>query len=96
VYYIGISLSGNDPVNSNNQLVFNSGLSTSLRGMAAGINPTTWADFDNLASFAQTGAYQINILNVPESGSTLILALTAVGALIAVRRFLVVRNSSAG
>jgi hypothetical protein len=63
-------------------------------GMAAGISPTTWADFDNGASFPQTGAYQINIINVPESGSTLILTLGAVGALFVLRRFVIARNSA--
>lgn len=90
-YYIAISLSGNDPININNQLVFATGLSTSLRGMASGINPASFSDFDSQASFAQTGAYQINIFNVPETGSTLILALGAFGALVVVRRLVVAR-----
>ncbi|MGZ5003984.1 MAG: DVUA0089 family protein [Chthoniobacterales bacterium] len=90
-YYLAISLSGNYPVNSNNQLVFATGGGdpTAIRGMASGINPTNWNDFDNFTSVPQTGAYQINIFSLPESGSTVVLMLVALGAIAVLRRRLV-------
>ncbi len=87
-YYLAISLSGNDPVNSVNQLVFTTGGGdpTAIRGMAQGINPTTWNDFDNFTSVPQTGAYQINIFSTPESGSTIVMMLVALAAVVVARR----------
>jgi hypothetical protein len=91
-YYLAISLSGNNPVNSNNQLVFTTGGgdNTAIRGMAAGINPATWSDFNSETSFPQQGAYQINIFNVPESGSTLLIMLIASAAIFGLRHFTLV------
>lgn len=68
-YFIGISLSGNEPVNSSGQLLFaafTGGNSSSVRGPAAGVNPNTLADFNGLTSFAESGAYRINLTAVPE------------------------------
>ncbi len=82
-YFIGISLSGNEPVNSNGQLLFaafTGGNSTSVRGPAAGINPSTLADFNGLASFAEMGAYRINLSAVPEP-TTVGLLLAGAGAI---------------
>lgn len=86
VYYIAISLSGNNPVNINNQLVFDTGLSTSLRGMASGLNPTSFSDFNSGATFAQSGAYAINISAVPEAGTTMVLGGLMCVALFALRK----------
>ena len=82
-YYIGISLSGNDPVNTANQLVFTTGLSTALRGRALGINPMSFSDFNSFTAFAESGAYRIDIASVavPDSGSTLFLMLAALAGL---------------
>jgi hypothetical protein len=94
VYFLAISLSGNDPWNSANQLVFTTGGgdTTAIRGMASGINPTTWNDFDSAAGgqpAGYTGAYQINIFSVPESGSTIVLMIAALAAIAVVHRRLV-------
>ena len=78
-YYLAISLSGNDPINLNSQLVFATGATTSIRGPANSINPTTWNTFDGAASFAQNGQYQIDIISVPEPST---VALYAVGAVV--------------
>jgi hypothetical protein len=88
VYYLAISLSGNDPVNSNGQLVFATGGGdpTAIRGIASGINPTNWNDFDNFTSVPQTGAYQINIFSAPESGSTIVMMVIALAAVAVARR----------
>lgn len=96
-YYIAIALSGNNPINVNNQLVFASNAdTTALRGMASGINPNTWSDFNNGATFAQTGAYQINLVNVPETGGTLLLMFVALGALAISRKYVIAKNPSRG
>jgi hypothetical protein len=88
VYYLGISLSGNEPINLNNQLLFAGfpgGDTTAVRGPAAGINPNTHSNFDNLAGFAEMGAYQITLTSaataaaVPEPSTT---ALSVVAATI--------------
>jgi hypothetical protein len=77
-YYLAISLSGNDPINLNSQLVFATGATTtSIRGPASSINPTTWNTFDNAASFAQNGQYEIDIIPEPST-----VALYAVGAIV--------------
>lgn len=66
-YYIAISLSGNDPVNSVNQLLFMASADpTSLRGPASGVNPQTLNGFDSAASNGPFGSYQIDVGVVPE------------------------------
>ena len=85
-YYLGISLSGNEPINLNSQLLFSpyiAGDSTSVRGAAGGINPTTLANFNGLTSFAETGSYRIDLTSaatVPEP-STVALGLVGAAAL---------------
>jgi PEP-CTERM motif len=87
-YYLGISLSGNEPINLSNQLLFApypGGDSTALRGAAGGINPNALFNFNNLGSFAQSGNYQITLTGsataaVPEPTSTA-LALAALTGL---------------
>lgn len=80
-YYIAISLSGNDPVNLNNQLVFLSSADpTAVRGPASGTSPTNWNGFDNNAAGGPNGSYQIDISAVPEP-STIALYILGVAAL---------------
>jgi len=85
-YFIAISLSGNEPVNLNGQLLFaayTAGNSASIRGAAAGVNPSTLANFNGATSFAETGAYRIDFTAtataVPEPSVTA-LALAGAGA----------------
>ncbi len=79
-YYVAISLSGNDPVNTVNQLVFATASdTTSLRGAASGTSPKNWSGFDSGAFSGPTGAYQIDISVVPEPST---IALYAVGLLL--------------
>ncbi len=88
-YYIGISLSGNEPVNSNGQLLFApyiGGDSTSVRGAAPGINPSTLANFNGAASFSEMGAYRIDLTAVPEPSTVALLVAGAVGAGAALRK----------
>lgn len=80
-YYLAISLSGNDPINLNSQLVFATGATTSIRGAANSINPANWSTFNSAASFAQNGQYEIDILSVPEPSA---MALYAMGAIVLV------------
>jgi PEP-CTERM motif len=91
VYYLGISLSGYNPTNINAQLLFADGLSTDVRGAAAGLQPATlgaWAD----GAFAANGGYDIRLTGavaavVPEPTTSLMfLAAGAVAALGAARR----------
>lgn len=80
-YYIGISLSGNEPVNSSNQLVFATNPnSTAVRGPASGLNPSFFSNFNNGATFAQSGNYEIDITTaaVPEP-STIALGVMGLG-----------------
>jgi hypothetical protein len=85
-YFIGISLSGNEPINSNGQLLFAAyigGSSSSIRGAAAGVNPSTHGNFNGATSFAEMGAYRIDFTAtataVPEP-STTALCLAGIGA----------------
>lgn len=91
VYYLGISLSGYDPTNINAQALFASGLSTDVRGPAAGLQPArlgAWSD----GAFAASGSYDIKLTGavaaaVPElSTSMMFLAAGALGAVGAARR----------
>lgn len=84
-YILGVSISGNDPVNLNNQLLFEmSGDTTQVRGAAGGLNPTTLADFDGFQYYTNDpGTYRIDLTGVstgpmsaaPEPGTwTLMIA----------------------
>lgn len=88
VYYIAIALSGVDPANIVNQLLFaaNGGNTQALRGPASGTSPNTLDHWSGTANFAEQGAYQINISNVPDSGSTLLLIGVALMGLAFVHR----------
>lgn len=93
-YYLGISLSGNEPVNVFNQLLFASfpgGSTTAVRGPASGINPTSLSNFSNGAFAAQTGAYQIDLTGsataaVPEPSTTGLVVMASAIAVLAIRR----------
>lgn len=92
-YYLGISLSGNEPINLSSQLLFApypGGDSTAVRGAAMGLNPNTLSNFNNGGSFAQSGAYQISLTSsataaVPEP-SPIMLTAVAVAGLLFIRR----------
>lgn len=87
-YFLGIAISGNEPVNSANQLLFAMGTTTSTRGAASGVNPTTLAGFNSNPDFpGDTGAYSIAITAVPEPSTNVALALGGAVALTLVRRF---------
>lgn len=81
LYYLGIALSGNEPVNSNAQVLFAlSGLSTDLRGPAVGLQPARLGAWDG-SGLAPFGAYNIQLTGavaavVPEPSS---LAMFLVG-----------------
>jgi hypothetical protein len=68
LYYLAISLSGNNPINTSNQLMFQPGTaSTDLRGPAGPLNPDNFSNFDNANTFSKVCAYQINILPEPST-----------------------------
>jgi len=84
-YYLGISLSGYEPANSNGQLLFSFGLSTDLRSPASGVTPLALSGFDG-DGFAPVGAYSIQLSGaavaaVPEPGTGLMFLVA--GALAA-------------
>ncbi len=79
-YYIAVSLSGNDPVNSVNQLVFASDPDPkAVRGPASGTNPKNFSGFDSGAFGGPNGSYEIDVTSVPEPSS---VALYLLGALL--------------
>jgi PEP-CTERM motif len=91
LYYIGVSLSGYDPVNLANQLLFATGLPTDTRGPASGLQPATLDGFSG-DGFGTTGGYNIRFTGaavgsvttipaVPEPSN--VLMLLAGGALVA-------------
>jgi hypothetical protein len=94
-YFIGISLSGNEPVNLNNQLLFTLDQPTTVvRGMASGLNPKTLNTFNGNTSFPETGAYTITLTStqgainpfaVPEP-SSVALVCAGIGSLLCLRR----------
>ena len=78
-YYLGVSLSGNEPVNANGQLLFTVDQpTTGVRGPTAGLNPTAESDFDGQTFVAETGTYSVGISavpNVPEPSTAAALGL---------------------
>jgi hypothetical protein len=101
-YYLGISTSGNEPINSASQLLFApypGGDTTTVRGPASGLNPTTEANFNgNEFDTTTSGAYEINLTStstafnpVPEPSSW---AAVAVGSVAAAFAFLRRRRSN--
>jgi hypothetical protein len=92
-YYLAISLSGNEPVNLNGQLLFAAyiaGDSTSVRGAAAGVNPNTLNGFNGATSFAEMGSYRIDLTGaataVPEPSTTALCLAAAGVATVVIRR----------
>ena len=64
-YYLGISESGNEPINTASQLLFQGypgGDTTAVRGAARGLNPTTESTFNsNEFDTTTSGAYEIDL-----------------------------------
>ncbi len=83
-YYFGISLSGDEPVNSANQLLFAGypgGDTTATRGAATGLNPTTEATFNANSYTNDLGTYNVTITNaVPEPSTWAALTLGSLAA----------------
>ena len=85
-YYLGVASSENEPVNSQNQLLFvglnQSGDTTAVRGPASGVNPTTLAGFNsNEYDSTTTGQYQIGITAaVPEPSTWATIAFGSIAA----------------
>lgn len=94
-YYLGISLSGNEPINSNTQLLFAgfpNGDTTAVRGPAGGISPSALSTFNGNTSFAEVGTYRIDLTGaaaasgVPEPSTLISLAVGASFFALAKRR----------
>ena len=62
-YYLGVAVTGNEPINSNSQLLFtqSNGDTTVVRGPASGVTPTTLSNFNGNYGYDNSGAYQIGI-----------------------------------
>ncbi len=91
LYYVGISLSGNEPVNAIGQLLFaaDGGDSTTVRGAASGLSLSAEAMFNDDEFYAQTGNYEIDLtgsetafnpIAVPEPSSWAALTLGGLAA----------------
>lgn len=90
LYILGISLSGYDPVNEVNQLLFEtSALTTDLRGPAAGLQPATLAGFDGFP-LDDAGRYRIQLTGaaaaVPEPSSVLLAGMAGLLCLATTKR----------
>jgi hypothetical protein len=77
LYLLGVAMSGYDPVNVNNQLLFASGLTTSVRGAASGLSPAILGGFSDDTFFADLGPYDIQLTGaaaaIPEPSIELML-----------------------
>ena len=83
IYYIGISISGNEPVNSANQLLFAlSDDPTDVRGpeKSNNITPMTLSTFDQDNYDNESGSYSITLNGVTAAPEPSTWALTALGA----------------
>jgi hypothetical protein len=63
-YLLGVSQSGYDPANINNQLLFANGLPTSVRGGNFPLQPAVLGQFANNTFAADGGAYDIRLTGV--------------------------------
>lgn len=83
IYYLAISLSDNEPVNFNNQLLFALGSTTSIRGPNAVANPKTLFNWDSsgVVPGSTFGAYQINLTGASTVPEPSIIALCAIGTI---------------
>jgi PEP-CTERM motif len=104
LYYIGVALSGYNPVNIANQFLFADGLPTDVRGPASGLQPATLSGFDG-DGFGPSGNYNIRFTGaavasvttipaVPEPSS--VLLMLAGGALVAAQYARRSRKSAVG
>lgn len=88
-YVLGVSLSGVEPVNAVNQVLFMAGtLSTDTRGPAFGLQPAVLGGFAG-DGFDPAGAYDIQLTGVgvvPEPATSLMLLAGALGMLGVTRR----------
>jgi hypothetical protein len=89
-YIIGISLSGSEPINLQNQQLFADGVfSTDVRGPRMGaLGPVTGV---TQSAFPGSGAYTITLTGatasaIPEPSSVVLLACAGMGGLIVLRR----------
>ena len=93
-YYLGISLSQNEPVNASDQLLFTVDQpTTNVRGPASGLNPAGESDFNGNTAFAETGPYTILLTGastfatpVPEPGANVARGLGGIASLVVLRR----------
>jgi hypothetical protein len=78
LYILGISLSGNDPVNAVNQLLFDFGLTTDVRGANPSLQPASLGGFTE-GAFDDRGSYRIQLTGavaaIPEPTSALLATL---------------------
>ena len=87
-YYIGITQSGNEAINSASQVLFTglsqSGDTTAIRGAATGVNPATLSTFNgqNAGNGGGTGQYEIDfgIVTVPEPSTWAMIGLGALAS----------------
>lgn len=103
-YFLGISESGNEPVNTASQLLFAGypgGDTATVRGAASGLNPTTESTFNGNESDTMTfGAYEIDLTSVNTAVNPLAVpepstwAALAVGGIVAAFAFLRRRTGS--
>jgi hypothetical protein len=80
LYLLGVSMSGYDPVNVVNQLLFASGLPTDVRGPATGLQPAVLGGFFDNTFFADSGPYDIQLTGAvavpePTTGALVVLAV---------------------
>ncbi len=91
LYILGVANGGYDPVNAFNELLFDIGLFTDVRGPAGNLQPTSLAGFtDNTFGFGAAGDYIITLTgagaSVPEPASLLLVAMAGVGCTLGSRR----------
>ena len=96
LYILGVAMSGYDPVNINNQLLFATGLPTSVRGAASGLSPAVLGGFFDSTFGPDLGTYDIQLTGataaavttpIPEpSIELMLLAGGALSAFVARRR----------